>query len=360
MCISPKNILIQRGPFVDRVEAPCGRCWQCRQNKVSDLVGRGVCETISSRWAVFLNLTYRDHADHHHQFLVKKDFQQFIREMRRATWAAKTEHAEISRNIRYLVAGEYGSLRGRAHFHCVLWGTGMRPRIPQKERAWIDQWPHGHVFADWDVNHVNLGYVAKYALKEVGKNGDSWVSWSKYPILGREFVITAAARQAVAKVMPRGLNYSVGDGKNYVWTGAAEYLFLDTLYSLWPDALELEKTSWIEGATRRWYKKRVQKLYDDLPQDEQRVALEEHWENSYRPKFVGPERTLQDIAKEMYFGQFSGKVSQWLAKLQNKRWVDLLADEEDASTPHAAIVELLMTSRARASLLSRKQWDEFH
>ncbi|MEP3530113.1 MAG: hypothetical protein ABJN39_20230 [Sulfitobacter sp.] len=220
MCIRPSEIKVLRGPAWETQSIPCGSCWRCNANRVNDFVGRSLCEASVSDWTVALTLTYRHRDDLADVVLTPPHFQQFIKNMR------NTGH-----KIRYLAVGEYGSLRGRAHFHCILFGKGKKPKIPQKTNTHIDQWDHGFVFADWGTDEKALRYVCKYLLKNEEK-GNYWFTLSKKPPLGHEWFQRKAVKAAKLGVLPSTFEYlppGGHKGRPYLMSRATRRDYLQTV-----------------------------------------------------------------------------------------------------------------------------------
>lgn len=108
----------------------CGRCRICRHSKQLDIINR--CRMESSCYSCppyMITLTY-DQANlpvHRPECrrrgvlvntLYYKDIQDFFKRLR-IRWT----RAGLQHNIRYMVAGEYGSKRGRPHYHIILWNN---------------------------------------------------------------------------------------------------------------------------------------------------------------------------------------------------------------------------------------------
>jgi hypothetical protein len=235
MCVSPSFIWIERGPKWEQQEVPCKLCWRCQQNRVNDFVGRCLAETSVSSAVCTLTLTYAPRDDLADKVITPYHFQLFIKLLRRA-----------GHKIRYIVAGEYGDAKGRAHFHAILFFTDIRPRaegrpvpfynwnhghnpetsgpfcaeIPQQQNCHISEWPHGHIFADWSASEKAIRYICKYVLKD---RTEGWLSMSKKPPLGAAFFAQKAARAIELGVMPASFNYLPPGGsreKPYMMRGA--------------------------------------------------------------------------------------------------------------------------------------------
>lgn len=225
MCISPNTIQVERGPsWVDETVA-CGSCWQCRNNRVSDYVGRSLCEAQTSERSIALTLTYAPRTDLAEKVITPRHFQRFVRALR------KRGHL-----VRYIVAAEHGELKGRVHFHAVLFvrpnlnlPQSARPTLdwPHQKNFHIEEWPHGHVYADLDADDKALRYICKYLLKYEGT--ESWISLSKKPPLGHGFFYEKALYAAKLGVLPSTFHYLPPNGSRtrpYYMTGATrrEYL----------------------------------------------------------------------------------------------------------------------------------------
>lgn len=267
MCVSLKRLWKEVAPVPTELLAPCGQCWRCRSNELNDVIGRCLCEAFSADWSLALTLTYRDQADLAHKVVRPDHAQDFIRALR------DRRHV-----VRYFIAGEYGETKGRAHFHALLFGFG-RPLegVAQRERSWIDAWPHGHVFGDWGVDRKSARYAVKYLLKDLG---GQWDSRSKVPVLGTAFAREFAREYVRHGIVPRTLNYMPPGGRTgvkYALTGAAEREFMLELSRHRPEWLNLDEddgvTKWYAGAARRARKWLHNKRWDALTTAERDDAI---------------------------------------------------------------------------------------
>lgn len=201
------------------IKLPCGHCWQCLGAKTDDLVGRCLCEARVSDWTVCVNLTYANSAarevDGAHRLLFPKHAQDFIKRLRNDRLL-----------VRYLIVGEYGSKRGRSHFHAILFGRVERPSWPEG-MSHDDRWPHGHIEVDWSASERSMRYAVKYLRK--GRSDQVWKSQSKEPALGVPYIVKLAEHDAAQGILPPDFRYYPPDaapGRKYYLTGAArrEYL----------------------------------------------------------------------------------------------------------------------------------------
>lgn len=228
MCVSPSFVWHSVGSKWDQVPVPCEKCWQCRENKINDFVGRGLCEASTSTAVFYATLTYAPRGDFSERVITPPHFQDAIRALR------KRGHV-----LRYMGSGEYGERKGRAHFHAVLFFKGPRssiPDFPHSNNFHADWWPHGHIYGEWldgMDNYKPVRYVCKYCIKQFeGNESQSWFTLSKKPVLGYEFLEARAARYIDAGILPRSFNYNPPGGKpgiDYLLTGAARRDFLQII-----------------------------------------------------------------------------------------------------------------------------------
>lgn len=223
MCIEPTTVWVRSGPGWEQIARPCRKCWRCNSNRVNDYVGRSLCEAATSDATCALTLTYAPRDDLADQVITPPHFQAFIRALR------DSHHL-----VRYLVAGEYGERKGRAHFHALLFfKSGPKNPIPTwvaQKNIHIDQWPHGHVFADWGGGEASARYVCKYLLKDEPEK--RWFSLSKKPALGADWFQEKAQTLVEAQLWPSTFEYlppGGSKGRSYLMTGATRREFIRAL-----------------------------------------------------------------------------------------------------------------------------------
>lgn len=275
MCISPSNVWVQRGPKWEQVPVPCKRCWRCKQNRVNDYVARALCEAATSQVSCTVSMTYADRSDLAERLLTPKHFQLFIKLLRNA-----------GHKVRYLVAGEYGEEKGRAHFHAILFfqhlvpldGRGIIPRykddypegytqddapfcreIPHQRMVHIREWPHGHIKVDWSASEKSARYVCKYLLADDKNN--AWLSMSKKPALGAAWFAQKAARSKDFGLLPSSFEYLPpgGDAKRpYLMTGATRRDYLNAI-TIDP-ARRGNMSEWVKKTFDKHDKERIKKV----------------------------------------------------------------------------------------------------
>lgn len=270
MCINPSNIWIQRGPKWEQTPVACRQCWRCKRNRVNDYVARAMCEASTSEVTATITLTYAPRDDLADKILHPRHFQLFMKLLRRA-----------GHEVRYLVAGEYGDLRGRAHFHAILffkhlaerpegaeipaYGTYDAPfcrEIPQTRMVHIREWPHGHVNVDWSASEKSARYVCKYLLAENKNN--AWFSLSKKPALGAEWFAAKAAQARELGVLPWSFEYQPPGSsreQSYLVTGATRRDYLNAITT--DPSFQDRMSEWVGKTFDKYQRKRVQDLLDN-------------------------------------------------------------------------------------------------
>lgn len=269
MCIAPNTL--ENG-----VMTSCRKCWQCRQRRIDDWVGRNIAESITAKAAHVVTLTYgpnwrmwektfgqEDHA--RAKLLTYSDVQKFLKRLR---W--HDEHA------RYFVAGEYGSEKRRAHWHIILYWQNVVPSgMPMKENWTWDRWIDGHTF--WDKPKASaIRYACKYVLKDP-EDGEQqgMLMMSKKPPLGAEYFSRLALTHVEQRLSPQTPFYSFrgvtrrpkGGGRKelieFVLTGKSLELYLDAFIDKWEAHYGKEPWPPSELVTKRW-EERGQKPLEEL------------------------------------------------------------------------------------------------
>lgn len=165
-----------RRPGQRTILVPCGQCVGCRLERSRQWAMRCVHEAQLHKENCFITLTYRDDAlreKYLHSYhkrtgspvyagtLYKRDFQDFIRRLRRFMG---------SERIAYFHAGEYGDEYRRPHYHALIFGMDWLDRLPYKtlftsaalERLW------GHGFCTTGaLTFESAAYCARYIMKKV-------------------------------------------------------------------------------------------------------------------------------------------------------------------------------------------------
>jgi hypothetical protein len=210
MCVSPCYLY-------DGTEVACRYCWQCKNNRVNDIVGRCIAESKYSKKTYAITLTYADTAGVKAVTLEYKDVQTFLKRLRRRYG-----------KVRYICAGEYGTAKGRAHWHIVIFFKEKYPEPenmpqlrfgeelpPNEYRVDWEPWKHGFsYFQPAALAGEEFQYLMKYAIKDQDlDSSDAKLSMSKKPPLGHEFIMNLAKEHVKQAVIPRTFKYKIGGVK---------------------------------------------------------------------------------------------------------------------------------------------------
>lgn len=114
---------------------------------------------------VFVTLTYDDEHLPPGGTLVKRDFQLFMKRLRK--------HSATP--IRFFAAGEYGEELCRPHYHALLFGIDFADRRFEKATSFGDLYQSDKLTAIWGMGRANFGtvsyksarYVAGYINKKI-------------------------------------------------------------------------------------------------------------------------------------------------------------------------------------------------
>lgn len=167
----------------DGVVFGCGRCNQCIGLRYSDWVARAMMERATSENVFACTLTYNSEPQNEAaaQMFRYSDIVLFMVRLRRAMTYKFGYSA-----VRFIVAGEEGSRRGRVHWHMILFANGSilslgkwqapwgpvslpseiitPPGSKGRNREW-SLWPHGFVVVQ-EPDEAGVRYALKYALKD--------------------------------------------------------------------------------------------------------------------------------------------------------------------------------------------------
>lgn len=340
MCVSPSRL--PSGILVG-----CRRCWQCLSNRVSDWVGRNIAETKTATRSYSVRLSYgrsKDgRADHLRSvFLVYSDIQKFLKRLRKRGY-----------KVRYMIAGEYGSTYGRAHWHCIFHFYGdVFPEwdgahLTWSERQWnqvggihIPEWadyepdgtligPLGHVHIK-RAQYAHMTYALKYMLKDqFDPMQQNKFTMSKYPPLGYTYFTELAKDTARAHLSPRSLKYRFPvvkyDGtetvKEFMLRGKMAEVYIQTFINEWK--LLYGNTRWPESEDVDAYHRfgrlgRSENLTPVEVESKQLDArLQVKVDEMERPKTLQEYLRAKDKSDKI---DFRGELNDWERTYFDKTW----------------------------------------
>lgn len=237
MCINP--VLIPSGQTI-----ACRKCWQCTERKIDDWVGRNIAEAKTSAKTHSVTLTYgrdeNDNPDHlHAAILTYSDVQKYFKKLRKNGFPC-----------RYFAVGEYGTLKGRSHWHIIIHWQEKVPEIILNERFKEKHWDHGTSFFE-EIHENSVRYVCKYLHSE--EKIQSHLAMSKKPPLGDKYFRWLAAEYVQQGIAPQDFGYQFpeilakkGKPKKF-WMG------------------KTTATNFMKYFTEEWYKQRPREW---LPESE--------------------------------------------------------------------------------------------
>ncbi len=147
------------------VTVPCSKCVACLKRRTGHWSFRINQEAKISSSAAFLTLTYADEplSDNGYPTLVKKDFQDFFKRLRKKT----------NNKLKYYACGEYGTKTKRPHYHAIVFN--LPHSFLQKPEKLDPVWGHGHTMLTHSnaltINYV-VGYINKGNFERNGPNDD--------------------------------------------------------------------------------------------------------------------------------------------------------------------------------------------
>ncbi|QIR82393.1 replication initiator protein [Chicken microvirus mg8_95] len=188
----------------DGLPFPCGQCLACRINKRRVWTLRLMLENYFHEKASFVTLTYSDenlpYTFEGTPCLCKRDVQLWLKRLRK--------HFS-DRQIRYYLAGEYGTRTRRPHYHVLVFGLSPAEldclylqysgKSGEGRHSLLsDSWGFGLVHVG-DVQRESIQYVAGYVTKKFTKRGDGNVP--EFALMSRRPGIGAAAVAEIASVL---------------------------------------------------------------------------------------------------------------------------------------------------------------
>lgn len=162
-------------PDSQNIQLPCGRCIGCRLERSRQWALRLTHELRFHEQSSFVTLTYAPEHLPPGGSLRLKDFQDFMKRLRKGVYPQK---------LRFFHAGEYGEKNSRPHYHAILFGVDFmenRKSIKTTDRGdttWESPllstlWPFG-THQVGSVTFESCAYTARYICKKItGPNAAS-------------------------------------------------------------------------------------------------------------------------------------------------------------------------------------------
>jgi len=156
---------VQQSTRAIDIDLPCGICIGCRLERSRQWAVRCMHEASLYDNNCFLTLTYNDQYLPKNGSLVKSDYQDFMKRLRK----------KYGNVIRYYHCGEYGEKLQRPHYHSILFNHDFQDKklfkksgdFPLYTSESLDKlWPFGHSLIG-SVTFESANYVAGYVLKKI-------------------------------------------------------------------------------------------------------------------------------------------------------------------------------------------------
>lgn len=138
---------------------PCGQCINCRINKSRLWSSRMLLQRMVSGDSAFVTLTYNDEFVPEGCDLYPKDVTNFLKRIR--------NHFP-PKSIKYYYAGEYGSEKGRPHYHVALFGVSCGSESLIKKCWTFEGVSMGRVHVG-ELTMQSARYISGYIIKGLNK-----------------------------------------------------------------------------------------------------------------------------------------------------------------------------------------------
>lgn len=155
---------LRRDDHLGSIEIACGQCIGCRLRRASDWELRITHEASLHKQNCFVTLTYDPAHLPEHGFLRYRDFQLFMKRLRKAAGVP----------VRFYMCGEYGEANARPHYHACLFGVDFDRKLCGSSSSGHDYfeskilsklWPLGRAVVQ-DLVPETAGYCARYIMKK--------------------------------------------------------------------------------------------------------------------------------------------------------------------------------------------------
>lgn len=227
MCTNPIKITVNK----EEITVKCGKCDTCRRQRQQEWAIKLINEAKYHTKACFITLTFdnkilldknsiaRKKYGAHPGFIFnitesKKYFTKFMKRLRK--------HFNEKR-ITYYKIGEYGEIKKRPHYHCILFGINFeedRKKMPLSktghEQYHSDTlqkiWACGRISIQ-DINSANIIYISQYSLKKFKNNQENKFYKPTQSFSNRSKMSCKWARRNYAEIVKGYIED--GDGKRY-------------------------------------------------------------------------------------------------------------------------------------------------
>lgn len=179
----------------EQIQVECGKCIGCRLERSRQFAIRGMHEAQMHTQNSFITLTYNDDHIDPEGNLVRRDFQNFMKRLRKS---------QPKKKIRFLQCGEYGTKTGRPHYHAILFGHDFSDKkhvatrngnvvysSKQLQKLWSNPDKGSPLYGQpigltevGSVTFESIAYIARYCCKKFDDH-NVWINKDKYQEDGR-------------------------------------------------------------------------------------------------------------------------------------------------------------------------------
>lgn len=179
----------------EKIELRCGQCIGCRLDRAKMWAVRCVHEASLYEDNCFVTLTYDDKNLPKNGSLCLRDFQLFMKKLRKKF---------KDRKISFFHCGEYGEWFQRPHYHALLFNIDFKDKKPfsKKNGYWVytsdtlsELWTKGFSLVG-ALSFETADYVARYSLKKItgekakdhyGVMAPEYATMSRRPGIGKKW-----------------------------------------------------------------------------------------------------------------------------------------------------------------------------
>lgn len=360
MCVKPG--LLRNGQLIG-----CRKCWQCKERRINDWVGRNIAESKTAIACNFVTLTYgRDlrlgTVDHERAaVLTYSDVQKFFKSVRKAGY-----------KLRYFCVGEYGTLKGRSHWHVLIyWTTKNIPKFTLDVREDSPFWKHG--FVQWEkLTPQSIRYACKYIQKDIGEmERQGHLAMSKKPPLGDEYFRRRAQQYVDQYLAPQDLGYGWpevmdrnGKKLSFMLGGKPAENFISAYLELWRAQHGKAHSPWsqlVEDYQDKFLEDET-KTIDEWDDVERSRLAENDRVKKLKPPLVAPPGDgvlLFSPAHNSYYVEFEGQKLFWSFDDDgNRAWIGTIRSESESEKSVERLLDRELSGRPKPRRLREKRRDD--
>lgn len=149
-----------------QLQLACQQCIGCRLERSRLWAIRVLHESKMHERSAYITLTYKDEHVPPGQSLRHRDFQLFMKRLRKGT----------GQKVRYYMAGEYGEHTQRPHYHAALFGIDFPDqKLLKKNHRGDNLYSSAELEKYWPLGYNTIGavtfesaaYIARYIMKKI-------------------------------------------------------------------------------------------------------------------------------------------------------------------------------------------------